>query len=53
MFEITEGMAVLITTLGALSMAVGVVPGNRPVDIKRLLAYHSISQMGYVIMSAV
>lgn len=51
MFEITEGMAILITTLGALSMAVGVFLAIGQWDIKRLLAYHSISQMGYVIMS--
>lgn len=51
MFEITEAMAVLITTLGALSMAVGVFLAIGQWDIKRLLAYHSISQMGYVIMS--
>ncbi len=52
MFEITEGMAILITTLGALSMAVGVLLAIGQWDLKRLLAYHSISQMGYVIMSA-
>lgn len=52
MFEITEGMAILITTLGALSMAAGVFLAIGQWDIKRLLAYHSISQMGYVIMSA-
>ncbi len=51
MFEITEGMAILITTLGALSMAVGVFLAIGQWDIKRLLAYHSISQMGYVIMA--
>jgi multicomponent Na+:H+ antiporter subunit D len=51
MFEITEEMAILITTLGALSMAVGVFLAIGQWDIKRLLAYHSISQMGYVIMS--
>ncbi|HUW92069.1 MAG TPA: monovalent cation/H+ antiporter subunit D family protein [Bacteroidales bacterium] len=51
MFDITEGMAVLITTLGALSMVVGVFLAIGQWDIKRLLAYHSISQMGYVILS--
>jgi multicomponent Na+:H+ antiporter subunit D len=51
MFEITEGMAVLITTLGTLSMVVGVFLAIGQWDIKRLLAYHSISQMGYVILS--
>jgi multicomponent Na+:H+ antiporter subunit D len=52
MFVITEGMSVLIATLGALSMAAGVFLAIGQWDIKRLLAYHSISQMGYVIMSA-
>lgn len=51
MFVITEGVAVLITTLGALSMVLGVFLAIGQWDIKRLLAYHSISQMGYVILS--
>jgi len=52
MFVISEEMAVLITTLGSLSMVVGVFLAIGQWDIKRLLAYHSISQMGYVVMSA-
>ena len=52
MFIISEEIAILITTLGALSMAVGVFLAIGQWDIKRLLAYHSISQMGYVVMSA-
>jgi multicomponent Na+:H+ antiporter subunit D len=51
MFVISEGMAVLITTLGTLSMVTGVFLAIGQWDIKRLLAYHSISQMGYVVMS--
>ena len=51
MFDISEGMAILITTLGALSMVVGVFLAIGQWDIKRLLAYHSISQMGYVVLS--
>ena len=51
MFNVSEGMAVLITTLGALSMAIGVFLAIGQWDIKRLLAYHSISQMGYVVLS--
>lgn len=51
MFVISEGMAVLITSLGTLSMVIGVFLAIGQWDIKRLLAYHSISQMGYVIMS--
>ncbi len=52
MFVITHTMAVLITTLGTLSMVIGVFLAIGQWDIKRLLAYHSISQMGYVVMSA-
>jgi len=50
MFVISEEKAVLITTLGTLSMDVGVFLAIGQWDIKRLLAYHSISQMGYVVM---
>ncbi|MGC1390783.1 MAG: proton-conducting transporter membrane subunit [Bacteroidales bacterium] len=51
MFSINESMAVLITTLGTMSMVIGVFLAIGQWDIKRLLAYHSISQMGYVVMS--
>jgi multicomponent Na+:H+ antiporter subunit D len=51
MFVITESMAILITTLGTLSMVIGVFLAIGQWDLKRLLAYHSISQMGYVVMS--
>ena len=51
MFVISEGMAILITTLGTMSMVIGVFLAIGQWDIKRLLAYHSISQMGYVVMS--
>ncbi len=51
MFEITEGISVLITTLGAVSMVVGTFLAIGQWDIKRLLAYSSISQMGYVVMA--
>jgi multicomponent Na+:H+ antiporter subunit D len=51
MFVVNEGMAILITTLGTLSMVAGVFLAIGQWDIKRLLAYHSISQMGYVVLS--
>ncbi len=51
MFVISESMSVLITTLGTLSMVIGVFLAIGQWDIKRLLAYHSISQMGYVVLS--
>lgn len=52
MFEISTSVAILITTLGALSMVIGVFLAIEQWDIKRLLAYHSISQMGYVVLAA-
>jgi multicomponent Na+:H+ antiporter subunit D len=51
MFATSQEMATLITTLGTLSMVIGVFLAIGQWDIKRLLAYHSISQMGYVVMS--
>lgn len=51
MFLISEEIAILITTLGTLSMVIGVFLAVGQWDLKRLLAYHSISQMGYVVMS--
>jgi len=50
MFALSEPVAVLITVLGTISMVAGVFLAVGQWDIKRLLAYHSISQMGYVIL---
>jgi multicomponent Na+:H+ antiporter subunit D len=51
LFTLSENMSILITTLGTLSMVIGVFLAVGQWDIKRLLAYHSISQMGYVVLS--
>jgi multicomponent Na+:H+ antiporter subunit D len=51
LFSVSSDMAFLITILGTLSMVAGVFLAIGQWDIKRLLAYHSISQMGYVVMS--
>jgi multicomponent Na+:H+ antiporter subunit D len=40
----------ILMTLGALSMVIGVFLAVGQWDFKRLLAYHSISQMGYVMV---
>lgn len=40
----------LLMFLGALSMVIGVFLAIGQWDLKRLLAYHSISQIGYVIL---
>jgi len=39
-----------IITIGVLSMTIGVFLAVGQWDLKRLLAYHSISQMGYVVI---
>jgi multicomponent Na+:H+ antiporter subunit D len=50
MFELSYVVGLIITTIGTLSMVVGVFLAIGQWDLKRLLAYHSISQMGYVIL---
>jgi multicomponent Na+:H+ antiporter subunit D len=40
----------VLITLGVLSMVIGVFLAVGQWDFKRLLAYHSISQMGYVVL---
>ncbi len=40
----------LLMFMGVLSMMVGVILAIGQFDLKRLLAYHSISQIGYVIL---
>lgn len=49
-FRINYEIALTITVLGTLSMIVGVFLAVGQWDFKRLLAYHSISQMGYVVL---
>jgi multicomponent Na+:H+ antiporter subunit D len=52
MFVLSPQVSVLIIVLGTVSMVLGVFLAVGQWDIKRLLAYHSISQMGYVIIGA-
>lgn len=47
---ITETVLQVLMFLGALSMVVGVFLAIGQWDLKRLLAYHSISQIGYVVL---
>jgi multicomponent Na+:H+ antiporter subunit D len=50
MFAVTYDISLVITVIGTLSMVIGVLLAIGQWDIKRLLAYHSISQMGYVVL---
>jgi len=49
-FGLSVSVSWVLITLGVLSMVVGVFLAVGQWDFKRLLAYHSISQMGYVIL---
>jgi multicomponent Na+:H+ antiporter subunit D len=49
-FGVSITVGWVLVTLGVLSMVVGVFLAVGQWDFKRLLAYHSISQMGYVIL---
>ncbi|GAB4328462.1 MAG: proton-conducting transporter membrane subunit [Calditrichia bacterium] len=50
MFSLNPLLQNILLTLGALSMTIGVFMAVGQWDFKRLLAYHSISQMGYVMI---
>ena len=41
----------VLVSMGVVSMVVGVIMAVGQWDFKRLLAYHSISQMGYVVLA--
>lgn len=47
---ITDQLSNIFMTLGVISILVGVIMALGQWDFKRLLAYHSISQIGYVIL---
>ncbi len=50
-FGVSEIMLLILTSLGAISLLVGVFLAIGQWDLKRLLAYHSISQIGYVVLA--
>jgi multicomponent Na+:H+ antiporter subunit D len=50
MFALNADIAMTIIVLGTLSMVIGGLMAIGQWDMKRLLAYSSISQMGYVVM---
>jgi multicomponent Na+:H+ antiporter subunit D len=49
-FGVTVALGWILIALGILSMVIGVFLAVGQWDFKRLLAYHSISQMGYVVL---
>ena len=50
MFVLDLEIAVVITTLGVISMVVGSFLAINQWDIKRMLAFSSFSQVGYIVM---
>jgi multicomponent Na+:H+ antiporter subunit D len=51
MFEFSREISVALTVLGVLSMVIGALVALIQWDVKRMLAYSSISQIGYVVMA--
>jgi len=51
MFVFSYEIALILTSLGAISMVLGSLLAIIQWDLKRLLAYSSISQIGYVVMA--
>lgn len=49
-WEISEQVGFVVIWLGIISMVVGVMLALMEENVKKMLAYHSVSQMGYVIM---
>ncbi|MEN8208102.1 MAG: monovalent cation/H+ antiporter subunit D family protein [Candidatus Fermentibacteria bacterium] len=49
-FGFPHQISIILMTLGAMSMGVGALVALRQWDMKRLLAYSSISQIGYIML---
>jgi multicomponent Na+:H+ antiporter subunit D len=49
-FGVNKALLSILMFMGALSMVVGVILALSQWDFKRLLAYHSISQIGYIFL---
>jgi len=52
MFQLSPEISLILITIGVISMVIGVILAIGQWDMKRLLAYSSISQIGYVVMAA-
>jgi len=48
--DMTPVISTIFIVIGCISMIVGALMGSGQIDIKRLFAFHSVSQMGYVIV---
>jgi formate hydrogenlyase subunit 3/multisubunit Na+/H+ antiporter MnhD subunit len=50
LWSLSNNLGFMITWIGIITMAVGVFLALQQSNMKKMLAYHSISQMGYIIM---
>ncbi|AKL96770.1 formate hydrogenlyase subunit 3/multisubunit Na+/H+ antiporter, MnhD subunit [Clostridium aceticum] len=50
LWEVSQKLGGLIIWVGIITMVVGVFMALQQSNMKKMLAYHSISQMGYIIM---
>ena len=50
-YGFNDQLSMTLMILGTLSMVIGVILALNQWDFKRLLAYHSISQIGYVVLA--
>jgi multicomponent Na+:H+ antiporter subunit D len=48
--DMTPIISAIFIVIGSISMIVGALMGSGQIDIKRLFAFHSVSQMGYVVV---
>ena len=49
-FPVTEGLAILIGIIAALTMITGVLGAASHFDIRKILSFHIISQIGYMLV---
>ena len=50
LWETSQNIGAVVIWMGIITMAVGVFMALQQANMKRMLAYHSVSQMGYIIM---
>ncbi len=50
LWEASQNIGAVVIWIGIITMAVGVFMALQQGNMKRMLAYHSVSQMGYIIM---
>lgn len=49
-FSLTSGMKIVMMTIGAISIVFAVMMALIQKDFKRLLSYHAVSQVGYMLL---